>query len=234
MKRTNCRIVILFIVLPLLSGCMLLNPTKRRPVEIVSYNENVQPIQKTVLVNFQEFISQKPLAETVWDNNGPFWDQKESKQIGFTQNYQIMTVPGAATAVNTGTRIVIPFGRYVTEMTKSAVKKTFSESSFCYDTSCMDAALSLQSFDYVLSIGIENFRVWETYMNKINYSSDLKYSRRSSKETNTGNVKKTITDKSIGSPLSTSYSFISTMKEITNDYTQDIVTELLSKASVVK
>ena len=235
MHRNIVRLSFLLVVAQFFSACMLLNPIKRRPIENISFQKKLKSVEKTILVHFAENIPGKPLVETVWDNNGAFWNEEESKQIGFTQNYKIIPVPGTVTAVNTGTIIVIPFGRYFTEMTKSATQVSFRISTFCYDTSCVKEALSKQTFDYSLSVGIKKFRVWETYLNKINYSTEIIYVFQGmTGGKNNGVVKKTLTDKSIGSPLSTSYSFIATMKELTHKFTEELVFDLFRKVNNIQ
>jgi hypothetical protein len=87
------------------------------------------------------------LNETVWDNaTGAFWDVKESKQIGFTQDYSKF-IPVAATAGIIGgavggavagaaagpqlvdTRIVIPFGNVFSITFESAITRNIKRTS---------------------------------------------------------------------------------------------------------
>ena len=233
MIKDGFKFALLSIILSSFLGCMLFNPTKRKPLDKITYKENVQSVHDTILVHFSDYIPKKPLSETVWDNNGAFWDRNESHQIGFTQNYKLVPLPGSASVANKGTRIVIPFGRYLTEMTKSAFEKTYKGSQFCFGNDCVEEMLSKQSYDHILTVSVKKFVVWETPMNKINYSVELFYEiEKQGNKINSGTISKQIIDEPLGSPLSSSYTFIAKMKEITNDYTEQLVGELISKALI--
>jgi hypothetical protein len=193
-------------------------------------------------VTFEAVIPGKPLNETVWDNaKGPFWDIKESQQIGFTQDYSKF-IPVAATAGVFGggiggaaagaaagpelvkTRIVIPFGNIFSRTFESALENNIGEYSICYQPNCNSKSVSQN----VLKIKINEFYVWEGPLNHLNLI--LKGNTISSKN---GTVikkhtfEKSMLSKKLGTVMSTHATFMKEMNRLSNLLAQEASTDIL-------
>lgn len=219
-----------------LQSCMMVNPVKRQPLTINEYIKNVPRQNKTILVQFTPVavVYGKPLDETIWDNmRGPIWDVNESRQIGFTQDYEFTPVvmPAGATVATTvrSTRIVIPFGNAFVTKFKSAVTKSFSRSSVCLKDTCVKGREN--EFDYVVTVNIDEFKVFESPMNHINFLLKVT-SKIQTRDKNPISKQSAYTLKAfkLGSIASTSYGFIAKMNEAVNQFTEEAVGDLISNA----
>ncbi len=217
--------------------------SRRKPLEITPYSQQLSLTDlEDINIIFEEVIPGKPLNETVWDNaTGPFWDIKESEQIGFTQNYsKFMPVAAVAGVVGgaiggavvglTGgpelvnTRIVIPFGNIFSKTFESAIKNNIKNYFVCYTPSCASQSSAQNS----LKIKINNFYVWEGPVNHLNLvvQGKSKYSR-------SGNVikdyefEKSILTHKLGTMMSTHSSFMKEMNRISNSFAQEITTDII-------
>ena len=210
---------------------MLFNPVKRKPVGEVSFKQHIEARPVHALIFVESSLESKPLKETVWDNNGPLWSIQESERIGFTQNYVSTPVvtPSGSTAIvyNKGTRFSIPFGNIFSEMLYSGSKKRFEKVDVCFDQNCFGMA-SIESNPYIIKIKVEEFRVWEVPINKLNYKAKISYSvQKPAKDTVHG--ERTFEKESVFGILSTSYTVIDQMNEITKIFAQDIVANILKE-----
>ena len=244
MKAIKTVFIFLFvsIFLLLLTSCSTWE--RRKPLEIKAYNQeiNMAEIENVNLI-FEEVIPGKPLNETVWDNkNGPFWDLKESKQIGFTQDYSEF-IPVAATAgviggaiggavagVTAGpglvkTRIYIPFGNVFTKTVESAIKANAGQYSVCYQPECGSQMIG----NNILKIKINEFYVWEGPLNHLNLvvkgHSELS---KNGTVVSEYSFEESMLSKKLGSILSTHASFIKEMSRLTNELAQNVSTEIIS------
>lgn len=238
MKR-NLAIAVFFASQVLfLQSCMMVNPVKRQPLSVNEYGKNHPWQDRTVLIQFTPVVPGKPLDETIWDNiQGPIWDVCESLQIGFTQDYQFtpIVIPGGATVATTvkGTRIVIPFGNAFVTMFKSAVNKTFSNPSLCLKEVCAKGRET--EFDAVVIINVNEFKVFESPMNHINFLLKVTSQIRTG---NNNPISKQSTYKlnafKLGSIANTSYGFIAKMNEAVNQFTEEAVSDLISTVTPEK
>jgi hypothetical protein len=217
--------------------------SRRKPLEITPYSQQLSLTDlEDINIIFEEVIPGKPLNETVWDNAiGPFWDIKESEQIGFTQDYSKFmpvaasagviggAIGGAVAGVAAGpklvkTRIVIPFGNIFSKTFESAIKNNIKNYSVCYTPSCA-AQSSVQD---LLRIKINNFYVWEGPLNHLNLVVQGK-----STYSKSGNVikdyefEKSILSHKLGTMMSTHNSFMKEMNRISNSFAQEITTDII-------
>lgn len=237
MRRKIVSLIFLFSISILIQSCMILNPVKRQPLAVSKYENGIALQDKTIKVHFIPVIEGKPVNETVWDNmQGPIWDVNESHQIGFTQDYQFTPVilPGVATVATTnrGTRIVIPFGNTLVTMFNSALNQAYKKSSVCLEEKCTNG--NDADFDKTLSIKVKEFRVFESPLNHINFLLKV----NSQIQTRGGNpVSKESTYSlnafKLGSIASTSYGFIEKMNDALNQFTEKIVSDLLSNVNEI-
>lgn len=186
--RTALYAIIIFFLSAFLFSCA--SSTSRRAALIITpYTQrlSVSGLEEITLL-FNEVIPGKPLNETVWDNvAGPFWDVKESGQIGFTQevsrswpvSFSVGVMGGSGGVTSTGggigvsteqkppktkNRMVIPFGNIFSRTVESAVKNNIKYSTACYKPSCVSLSFSRN----VLRIAITNVSVWEEPSNHLN------------------------------------------------------------------
>lgn len=224
-----------------LSGCggVTMSPIKRAPVQIDGYQSHLQPVQRNLLIKFDEVIPGHQVSETVWDNvSGPFVDIAESNQIGFTQDYgklligtAVAGIPGGLVAVGHPdyTRIVIPFGRIFEEEFKSGLAKAFPNASACTTGECEAASLNHQ---YTVDIKISEFRIWEKPLNHLNLKATIECKVRSVIE-NTPEyvfqIKKQLDGYSLASGLATSQSVIREMNKASNQFSAELAEDILKK-----
>ncbi|MGC9967753.1 MAG: hypothetical protein ABSE08_20375 [Syntrophobacteraceae bacterium] len=239
-----CVLVFMFSI----SACTALNPERRKPLEIQPFESKLAPNPTKLLVLFTDTIPGSPLSETVWDNiSGPIWDEHESRQIGYNQEHlksmpNIVPGPkGSFIAVDDGkswadSRIVIPFGRILVEVLKSGLAGSFPNATVCSDGQCATRALQTNPPDRMLKIKVVSFQVWEKPLNHINLNASvvvmLYRFGQTDKPEHTFEVRRELTEKSIGSPFATSSGgFITEMNRITNNLAQSISQEILANVS---
>jgi hypothetical protein len=237
MLHAACLICLIFAV----TSCTL---ERRKDLAIDGYS---QPLAlsntEDLKVIFEEVIPGKPLNETVWDNaHGPFWDVKESKQIGFTQDYSKF-VPLAATAGLIGgaiggavagaaagpqlvdTRIVIPFGNVFSGTFESAIAANIKQHLTCFNSSCAAQAFP----DNVLSIAIDNFYVWEGPLNHLNfYVKGRSLFTKKGSEVRKYDFEKSMLSQQLGTIMSTHSSFLKEMNRLSNLFAQQVTTDIIT------
>jgi len=223
------------------SSCTL---ERRRDLSVDSYSQQLT-LRNTgdLKVIFQDVIPGKPLNETVWDNaTGAFWDVKESKQIGFTQDYSKF-IPVAATAGIIGgavggavagaaagpqlvdTRIVIPFGNVFSGTFESAIGKNIKHYLVCFNSTC-----SAQKFsENDLTIRINNFYVWEGPLNHLNFyvKGECIY-KQNGTETKKYDFEKSMLSQKLGTMMSTHASFLKEMNRLANVFSQELTTDIIA------
>jgi hypothetical protein len=236
MKRNSilCACIGLLVV-GLLSGCFW---DRRKPLLIQDVVQALSSHADEIVVYFEESVPAKPLPETVWDNTtGPIWDVAESNQIGFTQHYSGMILPlppGLATMVTVRTRIVMPFGRNLTGVFESAVKKSFAKCSLCYDSPCFKTMTAQIKPTKVLRIKIDYFQTWEGPLNHLNL-----YAKGSCKVlSNDGTLlneypfEKAILKSKLGSIFATHSSAIDAMNRLLNEFSTELTMEIITRSFV--
>jgi hypothetical protein len=242
--KTNMIIALGMIMI--LVGCgVTLSPNKRKPLEVTPVTVELPRHSQTILVRFRETLPGKPLNETVWDNvSGPIWDVRESKQIGFTQNYANLVALGVVSGVAGGavgagaagamapqvvdTRILIPFGRLFGGVFQSALSKSFSRATICFEPSCTSIP---DKTDYVMAVKVTEMKVWEGPMNHINLTASVTSEISMPGHDDTAPItyvtKKDLLGQSLGSVFTTSSGFIRAMNRIANAFSADIAVDLI-------
>jgi hypothetical protein len=231
-----------------MSGCgTTLSPVKRKPVQVSPLETTLPSSSQRILFRFENTLPGTPLTETVWDNvAGPFASAKESKQIGFTQDYGTLipaTVaggPAAGAYVGTQpdyTRIVIPFGRIFQGVFQSGLEKVYPNSLVCLDDTCETDKLQSPAPGHVVRLKVAEFRVWEKPLNHLNLSAMVECRVYQAGLTNQPvfmyEARQQITNQSIGSIMTTSSGFIREMNKISNRFgaalSEDILENLHGK-----
>ena len=233
----NC--VILFSIS--ITSCTTLS--RRKPLDITPYSQQLSLGNlEDINIIFEEVLPGKPLNETVCDNaSGPFWDIRESRQIGFTQDYKKFVpvavsagilggaIGGAVVGAAAGpklvdTRIVVPFGNIISGTFESAMKKNLKNYSICFNPSCKSQSPSQNE----LQIKVEKFFVWEGPLNHLNL-----YVKGESRYRRAGNIikeyafEKSMLSQKLGTVMSTHRSFLKEMNRISNSFAQEITTDII-------
>jgi hypothetical protein len=232
LRKTLLIAFCLILTISFLSACSL---PRRKNLEIASFSQPLTlKIPSQIVVQFEQTIQGKPLTETVWDNvKGPFWDVKESNQIGFTQNYQpqffAVPPPLLPAVAQSGvhlidTRIVVPFGNIFSGVFVSAIEKNGKEMTACFDQLCLAAS----PVPDVLKVKIERFLVWEDPLNHLNFYAKgfSSYSRNHIAVKEYAFERSLLTQK-LGSVLSTHNTFIIKMNSLSNQFAEEITTDVL-------
>jgi hypothetical protein len=222
-----------------LSGCggVTMSPIKRAPVQIDGYQSHLQPVQRNLLIKFEEVIPGHQVSETVWDNvSGPFFDIAESNQIGFTQDYGKLMAGTAVGGIPGGmvagmrpdyTRIVIPFGRIFEEEFKSGLAKAFPNAYACTTKECETASHSPQ---YVVEIKISQFKIWEKPMNHLNLKATIDCKIRSvTTPEYVFQINKQLDGYPLASGLATSQSVIREMNKASNQFSAELAEDILKE-----
>lgn len=233
-KRSLLKCLCLVTLTTILTSCAW---PRRNDVEITPFNQQIKAAAvKSLQIELEESVPGKPLNETVWDNvSGPFWDIKESKLIGFTQNYkpQFFAIPplllpiAAQSGMNLiDSRIVIPFGNILSSMVESAAQRNFAASKICFDENC----IANPSDVGVLKIKIDNFLVWEHPLNHLN----LYIKGKSTYIQNDSKMKEYVFEKSrltkkLGSVFSTHSMIITEMNKMANQFAEEVTAEIITK-----
>jgi len=228
---------LLLTTLTLLTSMASCTWKRRKPLLSSTHNIQIAGIPDKILVEFEEVIDGKPLNETVWDNvSGHFWDVTESNQIGFTQNYQTSVYPtgveGTVIPVTkvTQTRIVIPFGRIFSNTFESVISANTAEPYFSYNQNqSKDTQNSLLISD-VLKVSIDSFKVWEAPLNHINLTVMGECSYTTGNATiKTIKFSKKLLNQKLGGIFSTHNKFIKEMNRIANNFSEQVVWEILGE-----
>lgn len=129
----------------------------------------------------------KAFSETVADNDvGAFWSPEESQRIGFTQRYarslaknapQLamlgalpanqrigMAASGTMQPINIDSRILVPFGRFISNNLKQAVG---ANGQVCEDDACVRQALQARPTARFVSVEFTKLRVAEQQRNML-------------------------------------------------------------------
>jgi hypothetical protein len=222
--------------------------SSRAPLVITPYSQELSVTGVDVItILFDEVIPGKPLNETVWDNAvGPFWDIKESSQIGFTQDSSRSwpvgfsvgvaggsgghTSTGGGVGVTTGpkltkTRIIIPFGKIFSRIFESAIRTNIKHYTVCYTPTCA----SQSSAQNALKIKIINVSVWEEPINHLNLivhgnSTFLK----NGKVVKDYEFDKPLLSQNLGTSESSPNTFRNEMNRVANMLAQDASTDIIN------
>jgi hypothetical protein len=208
------------------------------------FSQPVSQHDSRMLVVFSESVMDKPLDETVWDNiSGPFWDVKESRQIGFTQNYQsqfYLTPPAILPAAAqsgvhlVNSRLVVPFGRIFSKTVQSAAGQSFSTVQVVFDPAEVTVITNAHPVDLCMTVKIENFLVWENPLNHLNFYVKLHcevFDSRNSK-VNTCQFERNSLTNNLGGVFSTHANLIKQMNKSANKFAEDTVAELFQKCGL--
>jgi hypothetical protein len=145
------------------------------------------PAKVGQVVLLEPIFPDKPFSEIVCDNTiGVSWSPEESRHIGFTQRYanslgknaaQIsmlaalpanqrigMSASGTLQPINIDSRILVPFGRYITDNLRQAVGP---EGEVCENAECVRQAMQKRPGRQLVAVQFTTFRVAEEGRNML-------------------------------------------------------------------
>jgi hypothetical protein len=216
------RMVPLVAMLACLAGCDAFSPNGRRPLEIFPFHGKLPRVEKSIVVDLRSAVPGRPLEETVWDNaSGPLWDESASKAIDYARRRRV-----------TESRIVIPFGRILTEKFRSALEGHFSRWALCTSDACVRTETARLEPDDVLTVSVQRFKAWEEPRNHLNYAADVIYAVRAKGEGGEVRARQMHRDLAAykaGGFFNTRGTFLKHVNQSANDFAEDIVQDVLRK-----
>jgi hypothetical protein len=208
---------------------------RREPLFVTGVRVPLAAHSERAIVYFEEVVPHRPLPETIWDNAvGPSWNIEESRQIGFTQEYSVLPVilpPVAVAATSINTRLVVPFGRSVSAVFESALRKAYPAHVTCFEESCMQNAAAADPVATVLRIRFDAFYVWEGPVNHLNlYAKGSCRSLRDGGDTlSEYRFEKAALKRDLGGFFSTHAALIEAMNDVLNAFSEDLSVEIVTK-----
>lgn len=153
-----------------------LSPPERTNLAIVIFLEPVFP--------------GKPFDEVVCDNTiGAMWSPEESRKIGFTQNYSdtaskhapllalLATLPaslavglaasGQAGDFNISSRIMVPYGRFITSNLTELLAMASPDATVCLDQQCVRSKMQSGENSRLVAVQFTKLRVAENEANTL-------------------------------------------------------------------
>jgi hypothetical protein len=182
--RVKKAMAVAAVAMVLLAGCAV---EKYKPVQPAFAGNPSGPGSAPLVVLLTPVFPDKPFAETVCDNTiGAFWSPGESHNIGFTQRYgrtlahagpQLamlaslpattrvgMTASGEAGEMNIDSRLMVPFGRLITDNLTQALG---ADGQVCADDQCVQQALRARPGAQLVTVTFTKFRVAEDQRNML-------------------------------------------------------------------
>lgn len=132
----------------------------------------------------------KPFDEIVCDNAiGAMWDPEESKKIGFTQDYAdtaakhgpqlalLAALPtstaiglmasGEASGFNVSSRIMVPYGHFITSNLSELLATASPEAAICLDQQCVQSKIQSNQNARLVTVQFTKLRVAEVKTNTL-------------------------------------------------------------------
>lgn len=168
----------------LLSGCAL---DRYQPAAPHYSGTRAAQQAAPLVVYLVPVFPDKPFSEIVCDNEtGVMWSPGEAQQIGFTQQYgktlvkngpQLaslgrlppaqqagMQASGQFGAMNIESRIMVPYGRFISDNLKEAIGAT---GQVCENEQCVQQAMQLRPAAHLVTVTFTTFRVAEAQRNML-------------------------------------------------------------------
>jgi hypothetical protein len=147
-------------------------------------------IQIATILFLEPIFPGKLFSEMVCDNAiGAIWSPEESKKIGFTQNYSetfskhssqlaLLTLlpanlgaglaaSGQGGSFNISSRIMVPYGRFITNNLTELLAASSPNSRVCLDQQCVQSNLERNEKVQVINIQFSKLRVAEDKKNTL-------------------------------------------------------------------
>lgn len=238
MHKNRYSFAVAGIILACLFSACSIDWDRRKPLVVQDVTQQLPVYSDIVAVYFEESVPNRPLVETVWDNvSGPLWNVEESNRIGFTQTYSgpaPLLPPGFLGVIVIRTRIVMPFGRTFTGVFESALRRSFSKYSVCFDNACFNRSMTQGGPSKLLQIKISSFYTWEGPTNHLNLyaKGSCKIFNKEGTLLNEYPFEKSVLSHKLGNIFNTHSNFIDAMNTLLNQFCEGLTTELITKSFI--
>lgn len=244
---------LIFFLAIITTGCMTRSSYKEAEPRYQGSAQGTK-LTSSVVIFFEPVIVGKRFDEVVCDNVfGAFWSPSESTQIGFTQNnaeIAAKVLPLLAFEASLGrnigggrvasgqssidldkikidSRIMVPFGSYISRSVEQLMMKTSGEPSICFDAACVDQQRRQSSSTKIATVRFTKFRVAEDNPNKLTLIAEGVVSIDNQGLPQNTPIKYEIIDRSISSEGYTHASFLRVMDKAANELASGIADQLL-------
>ena len=210
-------------------------------------------LSTATIVLLEPVFPGKPFDEVVSDNViGAMWNPEESQQIGFTQHYgdtlakhgpQLallamlppniaigMAASGQAGSFNVSSRIMIPYGRYITSNLRDVLASASRESVVCTDDACVQSALKSKANSQLIQVQFTKFSVAENKANTLTLIVEGTATSVSNGRTKSVEIRQSIVDRSITAEGSFHSDFLRTMNKMANEISSSVAQQIYTLA----
>jgi hypothetical protein len=233
-----------------LTGCAVGKYTAAEP----SYTGTSVPRgEATVVVFLEPVFPGKPFSETVCDNTvGVMWSPEESQQIGFTQRYantlakngpqlaMLATLPanlrigmsasGGLQPFNVDSRIMVPYGRFITSNLEHLMKDVGAKGTVCQDRSCVDRAMQGEPGSQLVTVRFTKLSVAEKQRNILALEVEAKAAVTRPDGTTRDIPINSVMNRSIASEGLWHSDFLKAMNKIANENSSDVAAQIYAAA----
>lgn len=216
---------------------------------------SAKSLNAPAVILLEPVIVGKRFDEVVCDNVlGAFWNPEEAKQIGFTQNYaealpKILplvafeaslgrNIGGGRVAsgqsslgfdqIKIDSRIMVPFGTYISRNVEQALSASSSDSKVCFDAACLEEQRRRFPTYRTATVRFTKFRVAEDNPNKLTLIAEGTVLIDEQGHRRDVPVKYEIIDRSISSEGYTHASFLRVMDKMANEMSSSIAKQIVS------
>lgn len=195
----------------------------------------------------------KPFDEVVSDNViGATWNPEESQKIGFTQHYgetlakhgpQLallaslppniatgMTASGQAGSFNISSRIMIPYGRFITSNLRDVLASVSPESVVCTNEACVQSTLKSKGSIRVVTVQFTKFSVAENKANTLTLVVEGTATAVSNGRSRSVEIRQSIVDRSITTEGYFHSDFLRAMNKMANEISSSVVQQIYAFA----
>jgi hypothetical protein len=117
------------------------------------------------------------LDRTTWYGTGPRADDEFPGKIGIVKTYRLHLLQSGYGFRNQANpkkeRILIPFGKLLTEKLRKALEESLPGSLLCQRESCSTSLPPGRTFDRRVVLKVDSFDFWEEPMNHVNYKARI-------------------------------------------------------------
>lgn len=201
------------------------------------------------LVFLEPVFPGKPLDEIVSDNVvGAMWNPEESQKIGFTQNYgetlakygpQLallaslpphvatgMSASGQAGSFNISSRIMIPYGRYITSNLREMLASVSPSSVVCTDEVCAQSTLQSKGNIRLVTVKFTKFSIAENKVNTLTLVVEGTATTTRNGQSRSVEIRQNIVDRSVTTEGRFHSNVLRAMNKMANEISSSVVQQI--------
>lgn len=204
------------------------------------------------VILLQPVVAGKPFDEIVSDNvRGAMWNPDESGQIGFTQNYadtlakqgpQIALMASAPANVgigmaasgqsgfNVSSRIMVPYGRYITANLRELMAQSAPNATLCLDQQCVQSKPQAGHATPLVTVRFTQLSVAENKTNTLTLVVEGTATVDQDGRTRTIPIRHSIVERSITSEGMWHSAYLRVMNAAANEITSSVAQQVLAAA----